>query len=374
MRVVFAARSARAFAYGLAAVDIGLALGAAGFDATAVGVLLSLALGTGAAYSWSAGVIARRWGIRTTLMAGACVMIVSGLLMGTGLMLAMIGGIILGTISAGTQEVGPFSALEQAAIADVHGIASAGPFARYNLFGGFALALGALAAAVIPLHSSMLVYAAVGVVLLVLYAAIPPLEPPPARAADNAPLSPLVMRLTALYGADALAGGLVIQSFIAYWLHARFGIGTAILGPLFFAVNMLNALSYLGAEIIAARIGLLNTMVLTHLPSNIMLALVPLVPNFPAAAGLLLVRSLLSNMDTPARQAYTMAVVAPSERLHAASLTSGVRPAAAAVAPMIAGSAIQFAALGLPFVLAGTIKATYDIALFAIFRRVRLSE
>ena len=116
-------------------------------------------------------------------------------------------------------------------------------------------------------------------------------------------------------------------------------------------------------------------MVLTHLPSNIMLALVPLVPNFPAAAALLLVRSLLSNMDTPARQAYTMAVVPPEERLHAASLpTSGVRPAAAAIAPMIAGGAIQFAALGLPFFLAGTIKASYDIALYAVFRRVKLTE
>ena len=120
--------------------NIGLALGAAGFGATAVGVLLSLALGTGAAYSWSAGVIARRSGIRATLTSGAIVMIVSGLLMGTGWAPAMIAGVALGTISAGTQEVGPFSALEQAAIADVHGIGSAGPFARYNLFGGFALA------------------------------------------------------------------------------------------------------------------------------------------------------------------------------------------------------------------------------------------
>ncbi len=115
-------------------------------------------------------------------------------------------------------------------------------------------------------------------------------------------------------------------------------------------------------------------MVLTHLPSNVMLALVPLVPNFPAAAALLLVRSLLSNMDTPARQAYTMAVVPREERLHAASLTSGVRPAAAAIAPMIAGGAIQFAALGLPFFLAGTIKASYDIALYAVFRRVKLTS
>jgi MFS family permease len=151
-------------------------------------------------------------------------------------------------------------------------------------------------------------------------------------------------------------------------LSLRFGIGPQTIGPLLFAVNVLAALSYLAADRIAARIGLLNTMVFTHLPSNVLLMLVPFMPTFPLAAAVLLARSALSQMDVPTRQVYTLSLVPAHDRARAAGVTAAVRPAAASIAPVLTGIAFQFAALGLPFLLAGALKIGYDLALLATFR------
>ncbi|HEV2237026.1 MAG TPA: hypothetical protein VGR57_10240, partial [Ktedonobacterales bacterium] len=181
-----------------------------------------------------------------------------------------------------------------------------------------------------------------------------------------------VLRLTALFSVDALAGGLVVQSLLALYFHLRFGVALAPLGALFFGANLLSALSFLAAPALARRFGLLNTMVFTHLPSNALLVLVALLPSFPLAGGALLLRQLLSQMDVPTRQAYTMALVAPEERGAAAAVTSLARSAGAAASPVAAGALLQgpLLALGLPLVIAGGLKAVYDLTLWAVFRHV----
>jgi hypothetical protein len=186
----------------------------------------------------------------------------------------------------------------------------------------------------------------------------------------------IILRLSALFSVDALAGGLVVQSLMVLYFHLRFGVPLAPLGALFFAANTLSALSFLAAVPLARRFGLLNTMVFTHLPSNALLALVAFMPSFPWAAAVLLLRQVLSQMDVPTRQAYTMALVAPTERTASASVTSLARSAGSSSSPIISGFLLQGSviALGLPFVLAGGFKAVYDLSLWGIFRRVDLPE
>jgi MFS family permease len=186
----------------------------------------------------------------------------------------------------------------------------------------------------------------------------------------------MVLKLTALFSVDSLAGGLVGQTLLALFFHLRFGVPLGVLGILFFATNLLSALSFLAAAPLARRFGLLNTMVFTHLPSNIFLFLVALMPTFPLAALLLFLRQLLSQMDIPTRQAYTMALVAPEERTAAASVTSLARSAGSATGPVISGILLQgpFLVLGLPFPAAGMIKAGYDLTLWRLFRDVPLAE
>ncbi|HEV2460196.1 MAG TPA: hypothetical protein VGS80_17710, partial [Ktedonobacterales bacterium] len=186
----------------------------------------------------------------------------------------------------------------------------------------------------------------------------------------------IVLRLAALFSVDALAGGLIVQSLMVLFFHLRYGVPLGPLAALFFAANTLSALSYLAAARLARRFGLLNTMVFTHLPSNLLLVLVPLMPTFALAAAVLLVRQGLSQMDVPTRQTYTMALVAPGEQTAAASITSLARSAGSAASPIVSGMLLQgpLLVLGLPFVAAGALKAAYDLTLWRLFRRVRLPE
>jgi MFS family permease len=368
------ARAVRAFGFGLLSVALALLLSERGLSPLAVGAFLTLALLAGAGFLAAAAPLVRRFGSRGTLFIAAAMMCVAGIV------LALPGGLItialaclLGTLSAGGQEVGPFAAVEQHAIAELTPAnAFAHAFSIYNLVGAFALALGALAAAAIPTHLIPWAYAACGLVLVAVYAMLPAMTTPAsqpavrARARFGAP-----ERLALLFGVDALAGGFVVQSFLAYWLHLRFGADQHQLGLILFGANTLAAFSYLVAARLSARIGLLRTMVFTHLPSNVLLALVPLMPTFDAAVVVLLARFALSQMDVPTRQAFTMDLVAPEDRAHAAGLTNAVRPAAAAIAPIFAGLAMQTAAIGLPFFLAGGLKIAYDLAVFRLFKRAR---
>jgi predicted MFS family arabinose efflux permease len=226
------------------------------------------------------------------------------------------------------------------------------------------------------------VYAAAGLALAAVSARLSPAieaPPPAARAAAGAlglhRSRRVVLRLSALFSLDAFAGGLVVQSFVAWWFHERFGAGPGLLGAIFFGANVLGGVSALSAAAIARRFGLVNTMVFTHLPSNVLLALVPLMPTLPLAIAVLLLRFSISQMDVPTRQSYTMAVVAPDERSAAAGVTGIARTLGAALAPVAAGPLYASAALSaVPFLASGALKVVYDLALWRGFRNLRPPE
>jgi len=366
------ARAVRAFGFGVLAVALALYLSDRGLRPFAVGALLTVALLTGATFLAVAAPLVRRLGRRGALLGAAALMCTAGIVLGLpGGLVTIVLASLLGTLSAGGQEVGPFAAIEQHLIAEsAPANASARPFAIYNLVGAFALALGALATTAIPTRLIPWSYAACGLALFAVYSALPKDTAPAGRTSARAPtrFGP-AERLAVLFGVDALAGGFVVQSFLAYWLHERFAANQQQLGLVLFGANALAALSYLAAAWLSNRIGLLRTMVFTHLPSNVLLCLVPLMPTLGGAVALLLARFALSQMDVPTRQAFTMDIVAPEDRARAAGLTNAVRPAAAALAPIFAGLALQAAATGLPFFLAGGLKIAYDLAVFGLFRR-----
>ena len=369
---VVAARALRNVAYGWLAVALAILLDQRGFSAAAIGGLLALALISGAAFAALTGKLANRLGRRRTLVAASVLMAMSGVLLAEGReALATVAALMLGTVSAGTQEVGPFAALEQTLIADTAGRDATAVFGRYNLVGAFMIAIGAAIPSLVSSSLAPWGYAASGAILALLYATLPQIgtsgEDLLATAAISGNVSRPVEKLAALFAVDAFAGGIVVQSFLAYWFVVRFHADAVFLGMLFFAVNTLGALSLLLAAPLARRIGLVRTMVYTHLPSHLLLAAVPLMPNLESAAVLLIARFAISQMDQPVRQALVMAIVPPSERPRAAGLTNAVRPAAAAFGPLISGFATASAALGLPFYLAGGIKTAYDLAVLAQF-------
>ncbi len=393
-RLLVAARGVRMFSYGFLSVILALYLSAAGFSTAQIGVLFTVALAGGAATTAAVSLLVDRWGRRRTLILSAGLMAAAGAALATHQsFFVLLPLAAIGALSPSGQEIGPFQSIEQAALSQAGPAPDrVMPYAWYNLAGSVAAALGALTAGTVsaafrsirlPPQAAMQVlvwaFAASGLVLAVQYLALSRAIEVRARSSRSRDRVGLlesrgaVLKLTALFGVDALAGGLVVQSLVALWFHQRFGVGLELLGPLFFGTNLLSAVSYLFAARLADRFGLLTTIVFTHLPSNILLSLVPFMPSWPLAALMLLTRSALSQMDVPTRQAYTMALVTPDERAAAAGLTNAVRPAAQSLAPAISGLALQSAVSGIPFILAGGLKAAYDITLWLAFRRVPLS-
>jgi predicted MFS family arabinose efflux permease len=293
-------------------------------------------------------------------------------------------------ISPSGNEVGPFLAIEQAALAQVVAASRrTQTFAWYNLAGSFATAAGSLvcglavqsllAHGVRPLQSYRVVfgaYAAAGALLAVLFVRLSPaVAPAGAKATVQRSLLGLgrsrgvVLKLSALFALDAFAGGFVLQTVMAFWFRVRFGAEPATLGAVFFAANLLAGFSSLGAAAIARRVGLLNTMVFTHAPSNLLLILVPFMPTLSSAVVVLLLRFAISQMDVPARQSYTAAVVDPDERSAAAGVTGVARTTGASLAPVLAGPLLADPMLaGAPFVVAGLLKLVYDCILYWQFR------
>ncbi len=396
-RLLFGTRIARLFGYGFLSVVLVLYLVAIGFGAVEVGVLLTLTLVGDAAISLWLTTHADRIGRRRVLIAGAGLMVLAGIafLLSRDLWVLVLAATI-GVISPSGNEVGPFLAVEQAALAQtVADRQRTRVFAWYNVAGSFATASGALAAGLLgqvllaagagPLESYraiILGYALIGAVLAVLFWRLSPtIEAPVVADVSVATRLGLhrsrgvVARLSALFALDAFAGGFVIQSIVSYWFATRFGLSVGALGALFFAANILAGVSALIAAPLAARIGLINTMVFTHLPSNVLLILVPLMPTAPLAVALLLARFSISQMDVPTRQSYTMAVVDPDERSAAAGVTGIARSVGAAVSPSIATPLVEGIGLGgLPFVIAGSLKIVYDLLLFRSFRARRPPE
>ncbi len=405
---MLAARGVRAFGYGMLGVLLGVSLSQRGLSTVEIGAVLTASLVGDFFGTYLIGLHADRWGRRRTLAVLAGLMALTGTAFGllSFYPILLIAG-FFGTLGTSASETAPFLPIEQAILPQI--VAAdrrTHTFARYNLVASFAGALGALAAGLPDLMGHVGIGLSTGIrlmfglyVLAALLAALLAMRLSPAvearhtlspRAAATASgnkwrprLMPamgrsrsIILRLAALFSVDAMAGGLVVQSLVALYFHLRFGVPLGPLGVLFFAANTLSALSFLAAVPLARRVGLLNTMVFTHLPSNVLLALVAFMPNFPLAAGVLLLRQLLSQMDVPTRQAYTMALVAPEERTAAASVTSLARSAGSAASPVISGALLQgtLLTLGLPFVIAGALKSAYDLSLWRIFRRVAIVQ
>jgi len=319
----------------------------------------------------------------------------------TGNFLLLLLAAIIGVISPGGNEVGPFLPIEQAALTQiVPGEKRTQIFAWYNLLGSVATALGALCggtlaqwaqgAGMTALNSYRLEvvgYAVMGGALGLLFSRLSPGVETVSRPDRRAVFSPqkdwvglhrsrkVVIKLAGLFSLDAFAGGFVLQSLVAYWFHLRFGVQPGTLGAIFFGANILAGISALSAASLAKRIGLIRTMVFTHIPSNILLILVPLMPNLPLAITVLLLRFSISQMDVPTRQSYTMAVVDPDERSAAAGLTGIARTTGASLSPIFAGPLLAQAAWqSVPFFLSGGLKIIYDLLLYWSFRSIRPPE
>ena len=392
-RLLFATRVLRMFGYGFLAVVLVLYLVAMGLDAGQIGILLTLTLLGDTAISLWLTTSADRIGRRRVLIAGSLLMVVAGVVFaGTSVVPILILAATIGVISPTGNEVGPFLAVEQAALSQTTPDARRTPtFAWYNLAGYVATAVGALAAGLLsqallamnlaPVDAYRAVvigYSVVGLLMAVVFWRVgPEVEAPHKVAVDDGIRRRLglgdrsrgiVTRLSLLFSIDAFAGGFIPQSLMAYWFHLRFGVEPAILGGIFFGANLLAAVSSLSASRIAARIGLVNTMVFTHLPSNVLLLLVPLMPTLPLAIAVLLARFSLSQMDVPTRQSYVISVVEPDERSAAAGITGIARTTGAAISPVLSTPLVASASLAaVPFFIAGGLKIVYDLLLYRAF-------
>ncbi len=401
-RWLFATRLARLFAYGFLAVVLVLYLAQAGLGEASIGLLLTLTLIGDTVISLWLTTRADRFGRRRTLIIGTLLMIFAAVLFAnTQEFVPLLIAATIGVISPSGNEVGPFLPIEQAALAQiVPDRQRTHIFAWYNLVGSFATALGALCggglaqllqnSGVTPLdsyRSIVIGYGLIGLLLLLIFTRLS------AKVEAPSPSSPallpkrergmlglhrsqrVVFKLSALFSLDAFAGGFVVSSFVAYWFNVRFGAEPGALGAIFFAANILAGLSALSAARVAKRIGLINTMVFTHIPSNVLLILVPLMPTLPLAVLVLLLRFSISQMDVPTRQSYTMAVVDPDERSAAAGVTGVARTTGAALSPSITGALMSYPALlNVPFYLAGGLKIIYDVLLYHSFRSMTPPE
>lgn len=392
--LLFLARGARLFAYGFLSVVLALYLDAIGLSKKTIGLLLTMALAGDAVISLWITTSADRIGRRRMLLVGAVLMAVGGVAFAsTTTALALIVIATIGVFSPSGSEVGPFLSIEQASLSQlVSPTRRTAVFANYALTGSFSTAAGALLggamaallqktgfSTVASYRALLWCYSGFGLVLATIFLRLSrgiETVPGPRRNRFGLHRSRgAVLKLSSLFALDAFGGALIIQSLLALWFHLRFGFDVASLGALFFAANLLAGFSALVAARIASRIGLINTMVFTHLPSNVMLILVPLMPNATLAVALLLLRFSISQMDVPTRQSYTMAIVDPDERSAAAGITGIARSVGAALSPALSGALMANPMLlAVPFYLAGGLKIIYDLLLYRGFRAHRPPE
>jgi len=396
-RLLFATRSLRMFSYGLVSVVLVLYLAALGLRDASIGLLLGLTLAGDAAISLWLTTHADRVGRRKVLLIGAVLMCVAGVAFAvTDVYVVLLAAAVIGVISPSGNEVGPFLAVEQASLAQsTDDRERTHVLAWWNLVASFSTAAGALtggvvAAALIGLGLTSVAayrdvvvgYAILGLLLALLITRVSPaVEVPGAPDVSVARRLGLhrsqrtVAKLSALFALDAFGGGFVVQALIAYWFNVRYAVSPAVIGTILFAANLLAGISALLAVRIAARIGLIRTMVYTHLPSNVLLILVPFMPTVELATLVLLVRFSISQMDVPTRQSYTMAVVEPDERSAAAGVTGIARSIGAAAAPIVSTPLMGVPGLAaLPFVIAGSLKIAYDLLLYRSFQAMRPPE
>jgi len=386
-------RILRTFAYGYLATSLGLYLDRLGLSPTEIGVVFTAAIAGSALMTVFWSIMADRYGRRRTVATMALLMALGGIAFAlTSSFIVLILAAFTGTISATSSEVGVFQTVEQAVLPQTApNEKRTWLFSIYNTIANIAGAFGSLFAASVGFFASLglqgadayrplfVLYAVIGIANLVIFITL----------SDKVELAQvegerrfigihrstgMVVKLSALFGLDAFAGGLVVQSIVAYWFFLRWGLQIADLAVIFFWVGILSGLSLLAAGWLAERFGLLNTMVFTHLPSNVLLLLVPLAPTSSLAIAFFLLRMSISQMDVPTRQSYTMAVVDPDERTATAGITNVARTTASAVSPTFAGMAFSAAALSLPFFLAAGLKIVYDALVYLTFRNVHPPE
>ena len=388
---VLAARALRSFADGFVSILLPAYLLALGFDALAVGVIATVTLLGSAGMTIAVGALAGRVAIRVLLLAAAALMAGTGLgFAGLQSFWPLLVVAFVGTLNPSSGDVSVFLPLEHTllsrAVADRDRTAL---FARYSIAGTLAAALGTLFAAapdvalarlgldpLSAIRAMFVLYAAIGLATVLIYRRIGPL--PVAEDAKTSrllgPSRRIVYRLAALFSLDAFAGGFVVQSILALWLFQRFDLSLALAASIFFWSSVLTSLSLLLAPRVARRFGLVNTMVFTHLPANFILLAIPFVAELWLVIALLLMRSLLSQMDVPTRTSYVMAIVTPAERPAAASLTSVPRSLASAASPALAGYLFLASSFAWPLLLCGVLKIVYDLSLLAMFRHLKPPE
>jgi MFS family permease len=399
--LLFSARTTRLFAYGFVSIILVLYLAETGLSAFGIGALLTATLVGDIVVSLWITMIADGMGRKKMLMFGSLLMILGGVafvLTQNPVLLTL--AAIIGIISPSGNEIGPFLSIEQAALSQlVSDRKRTALFGWYNLAGSFATAAGALAGGWLAAslqnfglstfeayRSIMAGYAFCGAILFILFSMLshdsevrrtvnPEFQAPARFHFGLSRSKKIVFKLSSLFAVDAFAGGFVVQSMVAWWFHVQYGVDEKMLGSMFFGANLLAGVSALAATKIAERIGLVNTMVFTHIPSNILLCLVPLMPNLELAITVLLLRASISQMDVPVRQSYTMAVVDHDERTAASGITNVARSVGAASSPVLAGllmaNPLFFSA---PFFVAGGLKILYDLYLYKMFKDVQTNN
>ncbi len=387
---IYAARALRDFGDGFVAVLLPVYLTAIGFGAFEVGVVATLALFGSALMTLGIGLLGARFDQRRLLMAASILMVATGLAFALSETFALVLLIaFLGTVNPSSGSVSIFTPLEHTMLSrSVVDGERTRMFARYSLIGSLAAAVGALAsgspdllaklgvAQIAALKLMFVVYAALGVLGGLMYAQITSdtttVEDKPVSALG--PSRSIVYKLAALFSVDSFAGGFAVQSLLALWLFNKFGLSLSAAGLFFFWTGVFSAFSFPVAAWLSGRIGLVNTMVFTHIPSSLCLILAAVAPNLEVALALLLIRSALSQMDVPTRSSYVMAVVTPPERPAAASVTSVPRSMAAAAGPVIAGSLFAAGFEAWPLIICGVLKILYDLALLWMFRHLKPPE
>lgn len=388
--VLLWSRGVRAFADGFVSVLLPIYLLGLGFDGLQIGAVATSTLVGSAALTLLVGLIAHRFRARPLLGSAALLMAATGVAFAivTGFWPLLIVAFV-GTLNPASGDVSVFLPLEQSILSrTVAPSERTALFARYSVVGSLVAAVGSLCAGVpdliatrgmLPLSQALqgmfVLYGVLGLLAFALYRRLSPsLEEQQQVRAPLTESRRIVYRLAALFALDSLGGGFVVQSLLALWLFERFGLSAATAGTIFFWTGVMSAGSYLVAVPLAKRFGLVNTMVFTHLPSNVLLLLVPFMPSLAVAIVLLLVRSALSQMDVPTRNSYVMAVVPPAERPAAASVTTVPRSLAQAAPPLLSGYLLGLSSFGWPLVIAGALKGVYDLLLLAMFARVRPPE
>ena len=387
---LYAARAARGFGDGFAAIILPAYLLELGFNPFEIGIVATAALLGSAATTLAIGYLAPRYDVRTLLLVCAVLMVLTGIAIPHVQHLVFIAAIaFVGTMNPTTGDIGIHIPLEQASLAQgASDKDRTHVFARYSLVGALSIAAGALAAGapdwlvsqgmdrVGALQAMFYVYAALGLVGALFYSRLPHARAQVAapQATALGPSRRTVYKLAALFSLDSFAGGFTVQSLLALWLFERFDLSLAAASAFFFWSNVLTAFSYPVAARLGRRFGLVNTMVFTHIPSSICLILAAFAPNLSIVLGLLLVRSALSQMDVPTRTSYVMAVVTPAERTAAASVTAVPRSLASAVSPALSGALLSTSFAALPLVICGVLKIVYDVSLLYCFRHIKPPE